>query len=374
MFQHLTTKDGLASDITRFIFQDLKGFYWLGYDNGFQKFDGKNFTGFSFGNEYIKSNILEGPDIPPVEDNTGRIFVYNEGDVYVYNPSGRVDTIQIYDYADDRFSDIFTFCKDELDNIWIVSERGIYKYDKDINKCVLWLSITPRAMTGSLTTIIYDTHKKCLWLARDSNIFCVDIHSKKISKPFFSVHAGKNDLPKTISFTGFWMDNNQNLWISSWNGSIYKYNTITYKKERFDAFNYGKNKNQPDISIPLCFLEDRQKHIWIGCLNGGLYSYNNQTNLFHAVAASNNIPHFLHYDYYISALYEDKEGNIWVGTDKGINIFNPVVQQFNTLDENTFPKTEIEKIFQTSTGDILVGTWGKGWFMYDKDFQLKKQF
>jgi len=34
----------------------------------------------------------------------------------------------------------------------------------------------------------------------------------------------------------------------------------------------------------------------------------------------------------------------------------------------------LEKIFQTSTGDILVGTWGKGWFIFDKDFHLKKQF
>src|SRR6476469_10791646 len=81
VFQHITTKDGLASDLVRFIFQDSKGFYWLGYDNGFQKFDGKNFIGFSFGNQYINSNILEGSHILPVEDNAGKIFVYNPASI-----------------------------------------------------------------------------------------------------------------------------------------------------------------------------------------------------------------------------------------------------------------------------------------------------
>ncbi len=29
---------------------------------------------------------------------------------------------------------------------------------------------------------------------------------------------------------------------------------------------------------------------------------------------------------------------------------------------------------QASTGDIFVGSWGKGWLLFDKNFQLKKQF
>jgi signal transduction histidine kinase/ligand-binding sensor domain-containing protein len=377
VFQHITTKDGLTSDAVRFIFQDSKGSYWLGYDDGFQKFDGKNFATNSFGNEYIKSDILENNLVKPVEDTKGRIFVFNQGAVYVYNPDGKVDTIRIYDYADDGFSNIEDFCKDEWGNIWIVTQKSIYKYNKDDHKCELWSQIGARAVIGSITHIVYDFHKKCIWLMSGNDILLVDLQSKKITEPFLTQHPGETDLPKT-SFIVFWMDSNQNIWLSSWNGILYKYNTITYKKEMFDAFNYDKSKKETSKSIPLCFAEDKQKRIWIGCYNGGIYYYDEKTNTVKPARFNKNIANSLHYDHTISALYKDNEGNIWAGTDKGISIFNPSFQQFTTIDENNaanpFPKSEVNQIFQTSKGNILVSTYGNGWFSYDKDFRLKNQF
>ena len=65
-------------------------------------------------------------------------------------------------------------------------------------------------------------------------------------------------------------------------------------------------------------------------------------------------------------------------SDKGISILTNSFHQFNTVDENNllnpFPETSVTSIFETSNGDILAGTWGKGWLLYDKSFRLKKQF
>ncbi|MDQ6763687.1 MAG: hypothetical protein M3015_13795, partial [Bacteroidota bacterium] len=97
LFQHLTTKDGLAPGITKFIFQDSKGFYWIGYDNGFQKFDGKNFTTTSFRNKYILNGVLEGIPPLPLEDKNGNVYILNQGSVYIYHLSGKTDTIQVFD-------------------------------------------------------------------------------------------------------------------------------------------------------------------------------------------------------------------------------------------------------------------------------------
>jgi signal transduction histidine kinase len=96
------------------------------------------------------------------------------------------------------------------------------------------------------------------------------------------------------------------------------------------------------------------------------------------VYSNNNLPTSLHYNYSITFLYQDKEENIWIGTDRGINIFNPSFSAFNTVDENSplsvFQKLEVTRILETTAGNILVGTWGKGWFLYDKNFRLIKQF
>jgi signal transduction histidine kinase/ligand-binding sensor domain-containing protein len=378
-FQHLTTKDGLASDLTVFIFQDSKGYYWIGNDNGFQKFDGKNFSTTSFRNKYINTQLLdETHSLLAEEDKAGNVFIFNQGSIYVYHPAGEIDTIQVFDSYNNGFSNITSFCKDEMDNIWIATNINLYKYDKHNNKCILWLTLDKKKTLGSFIGLIYDARKKSLWLARDNNILLVNINTKKVTQPFLSNDSELTDLPTNFTFIAFWMDSNYNLWISALNGLVYKYNTITYKKEVLDVFNNGRNKNSPNRSIPICFTEDKQKRVWIGCLYGGLYVYDERSNHINAIPANNNVPYAFHYDYSIYPLYQDTEGNIWAGTDKGINVFNPSLQQFNNVDENSlkasFQKPDLTSIFQTSTGDILVGSWGKGWLLFDKNFQLKKQF
>ncbi|MEO8416412.1 MAG: hypothetical protein ABI472_22305 [Ginsengibacter sp.] len=96
---------------------------------------------------------MDGPLINPVKDNTGRIFISNQGSVYVYNRDGKVNTVQVYDYGDDRLSYVTDFCKDEQDNIWIVCAKGICANDKDKNTYLFWLSIAPGGTNNGLTKI-----------------------------------------------------------------------------------------------------------------------------------------------------------------------------------------------------------------------------
>ena len=124
------------------------------------------------------------------------------------------------------------------------------------------------------------------------------------------------------------------------------------------------------------FLEDDKGVTWLGSSYGGLFYFDEVNDTIRYLPAGNSNPYSLHYDFDVFCLSKDNEGNVWVGTDKGIGIFNPVYQPFQTVDENNlvrpFSKTEVIQVFETSSGDILVGTWGNGWFIYDKNFILKK--
>ncbi|MFM7091402.1 MAG: two-component regulator propeller domain-containing protein, partial [Bacteroidota bacterium] len=46
LFFHVTTLNGLLSNDVRTITQDREGYWWIGTDNGLQRFDGQNFTNF----------------------------------------------------------------------------------------------------------------------------------------------------------------------------------------------------------------------------------------------------------------------------------------------------------------------------------------
>src|SRR4029078_44475 len=78
----------------------------------------------------------------------------------------------------------------------------------------------------------------------------------------------------------------------------------------------------------------------------------------------------------IHSLFQDRDENIWAATDKGISIFNPYKQYFTFLrnDEinpRSLPKSEINAVIETNKGDLLVGTWGGGISIYDKQMQFK---
>ncbi|CAN5268004.1 sensor histidine kinase [soil metagenome] len=382
IFQHLTTKEGLQSNNVNCIYQDSKGFMWLGTDNGLQKFDGKNFQNI-VSRKGPRNNTIttEAVFYPVLEDKQGNIWIHNINFISVYNPlTGVVSRIEI---ADDSMhpgsSNIRNFCKDDLGNMWIVTEDNIYKYDFYKSKPELWLPIRQGPRKSVQTFIIHDLNRNVLWLASDRDIFMIDVVTKKTKRPFPDELYDKTNPPSKYPFSSFWIDSKQNLWLGDYDGLLYKYNTLTYKKEVYEEYySHNNPKTQIKKPYPSSFAEDSNGMLWIGLYYGGLSFYNPKENIIQSIAVNNNLPSSLHYDHYLNTLFRDYEGNIWAGTDKGINIFNPSFQQITTIDENNvlnpFPKSEVTKIFETSSGNILVSTFGNGWFIYDKDFGLKKHF
>ena len=66
-------------------------------------------------------------------------------------------------------------------------------------------------------------------------------------------------------------------------------------------------------------------------------------------------------------MYEDREGNIWIGTKGGtLNKFSPVSEKFEQiiLNENKFNENSITSILEDDAGTIWVGTYSQGLFQY----------
>ena len=72
-----------------------------------------------------------------------------------------------------------------------------------------------------------------------------------------------------------------------------------------------------------CMIEDNHSNIWLATENTGLLRFNREKENFDYCIAEEKNGEGIQYNYKIFSLVQDKEQNIWIGTDKGINIFNP---------------------------------------------------
>jgi hypothetical protein len=78
----------------------------------------------------------------------------------------------------------------------------------------------------------------------------------------------------------------------------------------------------------LSLLQDKKGFVWVGTHTNGLYRYNG----YQAVKYINNPndAHSLPHDR-VSAIYEDRQGRIWAGTQNGLARFNPESNNFTAV-------------------------------------------
>lgn len=108
-------------------------------------------------------------------------------------------------------------------------------------------------------------------------------------------------------------------------------------------------------------IQDQDGFLWFGTNGSGLYRYDG-INLKVYKAGPDSIS-----DNYIFALYEDREGIIWIGTRNGLNQYDKKSNKFtihrhdpndiNTIGHDVFAWGS-RSICQDSQGDIWIGTMG----------------
>ncbi len=112
-------------------------------------------------------------------------------------------------------------------------------------------------------------------------------------------------------------DNQEQLWVGTSGGGLNKYNQ---KKARFQQFRHEPN-NPNSISRDNIYsmVEDKNKDLWLTPGGeGGLIKYKVGEKRFEAVEEFNQ--------QYVSALYVDRDGKVWIGAPNGLFYFD--------MDEN----------------------------------------
>ncbi|MFW5820694.1 MAG: hybrid sensor histidine kinase/response regulator transcription factor, partial [Bacteroidota bacterium] len=361
----------LTSNTIRTICEDDEGLLWIGTRNGLNKYDPhENNMEFYY---FHPEEVTGGNDIRYIyADESERLllatnggglikFIKKTGDFQINNEdSDEAGTL--------KSNTVRSIIRDNSGTLWIGTLNGLFLYDEKDN-----LFHHYKHNPDDPGTL--NTHSvRAIFQDRDGNIWLglyyggINFYNQKNSQfQNFTERGPNNSGLSSNIISSFVEDKNGNLWIGTEGGGL---NYFNRKTGQFKHYLNQSDKKSISSNFIKSLAIDKNGKLWIGTIEAGLdyfdpvtstfQNYRNDPSDFHSL--SNN---------YIRSIYIDSKENIWVGTNgNGLNKFNARNNKFERLPydngENTIHGSNINSIIEDSSGLLIIGT-NKGLNIYNPE-------
>jgi len=383
-FTRFTTDDGagLSSNVVYSLYQDEKGFLWVGTANGLQRFDGSKFVHFGVGgNEAMPFNAVT--QIIPFSGGKLLLNFGNLHEIGVFDPAHfsykklAVQTVQPLPAKTD-----FILWKDVYGEIYLnVSRYGVLHFKAAENAFVDDHSFPfPPGYFPTLNGVYDDAVKGQVWFACAEKGLCV--YDRKSRQMWYRGYNPQH-IPLLMNEevqdrpTEFFIDRQRRFWIFAWPVKTPK------GQIKFCLDSSGRNYLQKDtiglsgMSIGYAeyrnFLDAKRSGLWIYGLNV-FYNWDANEGRFHYTksTAGNGI-NSIQYNA-VHQLIEDRDGNIWVATDRGLyftSYGSGTYSVVNYLFDNSKEQNNINDVLELPNGELWFASWGKGVLALDSSFKEK---
>jgi diguanylate cyclase (GGDEF)-like protein len=382
-FDSWTTDNGLPQNGVRQITQTPDGYLWFTTFDGLVRFDGVQFTTFGKGNtKGIINNRFTGVYCDKdgtlyattIEDGTLSIF---RNGVFSSYKSEEVPGHYIEHIKPDKNGEL-RFQVVEGNNYerslyylrngeFVLSEtvdRNPELIEYQGKSGTLW-TLTADQITAlrngtptvynyriekfDFTREAFEDSQGGLWIGGPA---LVRLHDGQIE-----TFEGKMSFPKNADFHWFWEESDGSVWFANGGRAGPGLGLIRYKNGQLSSF--GKPEGLSDASI-YCVFKDREGVVWLAT-NKGL------NRLRKKVIKTFNADHGLNSSE-VYPIYRDRRDNIWIGTTRGLNLyrdgkFEPVALEQSDPTAPEFMKwkdTEmtVQALLEDRAGKMWIGVSG----------------
>ncbi len=355
-FKNITIEDGLSQSTVETIYQDSKGYIWIGTNDGLDRYNGYEFKHYKH-DKYDKNSIANNYIVDIIEDKNGYIWVSTIGGLSRINPdkdeiknyyskedsgnlsnsnlwqllctkdnrliASTIDGLNVYDKNKDKFTRIlykegelpsqYIYSLEENINghIWVGTDNGLVELDKDLNIVKSYQD----AIGDSDVYNVYDDSKGNIWVCTlDNGLFKINLDDKSVEN--YKNNNSKISIPSN-NVRDIISDSEGKLWIATDKGLC----TFDYEREEFITYNKKLYQSNSLIDDEIfCLLKDSSGLIWIGTYSG-ISRFNPNSNFTHFKldpyednSISGNVIH---------GIYEDDDKTLWIGTNEsGVNVIN----------------------------------------------------
>jgi signal transduction histidine kinase/ligand-binding sensor domain-containing protein/DNA-binding response OmpR family regulator len=354
----LNTKStpALSTGFARCIVQDSTGLIWIGTDHGGVNLFNKkeNTIEVLENNVYNKNSISQNSIISLYCEDNGTIWVgtYKNGVSY-YNPNMFKFKKSPLFYLFNRNAEVFdcnSLYKDKSDNLWIgTNGKGLIRYNTRSRE-IQRFRHNPNdqgSISSDIITAIFEDHEQTLWVG--TFLGGLNAYNGQSFKKFQMNESNPNALSGK-SVYGLAEDSDNNLWIATLGGGIDCLNPTR------NTFTHFRTDNSVLLSnYILSTFTDLKQNIYFSS-DMGIYTVDKNKR---GIAAYFTEPGYLDsLTMQLSTyLIVDSRGLLWVATNRGINIFDPLTRHFKYITAaNGLPSDEIVSLVEDNDGNIWAGT------------------
>ncbi|MBC7743546.1 MAG: response regulator [Flavobacterium sp.] len=360
-FSHLNTSNGLSQSSVRCIVKDRYGFLWFGTKDGLNRYDGYEFKIYRNDNQNSKS-------LP--SNHILKLYEDKQGDLWVGTITGglsrydrKSDSFETYNVGADDVNSlsntaVLSILEDSKGNFWVGTYRNLNLFNRKTKK-FRRMNISDTINKASIFCI-YEDRKKNLWLGTGAGLFQYDL---KTNTSIAFLHDPKN--PKSISSDNIeviFEDKKGFLWVGTESQGLNRKEPASAK---FKVYKHqlGNNFSLHNNYIS-SIIDAEDGNLWLGTENGLEY-FNTKKEIF-SNYKSDQGDEFSLSNNSVASLYADNQGILWVGTySGGINKFVASINYFDhqrsKLNEpHSLTQNVVTSFAEDETGNIYIGTDGGG--------------
>ncbi|MDO3695331.1 two-component regulator propeller domain-containing protein [Wenyingzhuangia sp. chi5] len=252
--------------------------------------------------------------------------------IFVHFSFSQSYTIDQLNMADGLSNDYVVAIEGDKEGyIWFATEEGLNRYDGSNVVTFHKNQNGQNSVSGNdLNKIVDDSTEKILWIATKRDGLCAYNYATNT----FTTYKQNNGQNTIISnaVTDIETSLNGNLWLATYNSGV-----DYFDKSNHQFTHYNKQTIKSLVSnYAWSVVDDGNNNLYIGHKDAGLSIINLKTkqsqNYQHKPNDKNTIP-----SNDVRCVYKDKSGGIWVGTSKGLALFNPITKKFTNFGKDGGP-------------------------------------
>ncbi len=355
-FEHLSVGDGMAQESVLAVVQDRDGFMWFGTQSGLSRFDGYRVINYravpgkprALSNNWVRVLHL---------DRHGRLWLGTDGGLNLFDPITQSFTQFTPEETSRRGNGnrhINAIVGDGEDGLWIGTNDGLQHFDTVLRRFTTWHHARgdERSLSDDNVNALAMDAAGRLWIGTGGGLDSLGPKRERIE------HHGSNLGPRQNPVHALMVDGEQRLWVGRLGG-------LERRELRGTRAGAVRRFGPADGIGPwwiTALYRDAAGEIWVGTHDDGLLRWRGREDRFdshrHAVTDRHSLG-----DNQVSALYRDRLGTFWVGTwyagvsrvDLGSGGFARIVRRDEAPDTLADNKARA-LLADEGTGKIWVGT------------------